>query len=70
MQRETTRPLLHRLAVELAERWDQSAKMPAAAPIEEGAPDEIPEPEETEPMLHASTLEEMLGGRRRRQARS
>jgi GTP-binding protein HflX len=70
MQRETTRPLLHRLAVELAERWDQSAKMPAAAPIEEDAPDEIPEPEETEPMLHASTLEEMLGGRRRRQARS
>ena len=65
LDRESMRPLLHRLAVELAERWDQSAKMPAAAPVDVEEEPEIPAPEETEPMLHATTLEEMLGGRRR-----
>lgn len=38
VERETTRPLLARIARELAERWDYSAK--------------VPEPIPTEPMLH------------------
>ncbi len=71
--RESTRPLLKRLATELAERWDQSAKMPAA-PLaedeheEEGEDeDESVDREDDDPNAHASTLEELLErGRARR----
>jgi GTP-binding protein HflX len=68
--RESTRPLLSRLATELAERWDQSARMPIAAVASEdallGAAADDEEPSETE--VHASTLEELLraAGRRAR----
>jgi GTP-binding protein HflX len=37
VQRETTRPLIERIARELAERWDASARGPAVEP--EGAPE-------------------------------
>jgi GTPase len=66
--RESTRPLLARIAIELAERWDQSAKMPAALPAEDAAPSE-PEPpvdDDDGSLVHATTLDELLqaGGRR------
>jgi GTP-binding protein HflX len=65
MQRETTRPLLHRLAVELKERWEQSAKMPAAVPVEEETEPQLPDDDEEN--VHATTLEELLrAGRSRR----
>jgi GTP-binding protein HflX len=78
--RESTRPLLSRLASELRERWDQSARMPAAAAIggdldEDGvgadaneADDNTDDPE----AVNASTLEELLraAGRRARADRS
>jgi GTPase len=68
LDRESTRPLLSRLASELAERWDQSARVPAA-PVDE--PEEAIEPEPSEPeesAMHASTLDELLraAGRRAR----
>ena len=42
MRRETTRPLIERIARELAEKWDASAKGPS---VEPGVPemDEAPE---------------------------
>jgi GTP-binding protein HflX len=65
MERETTRPLLHRLAVELKERWEQSAKMPAAPPVDEETEPALPEDDDEN--VHATTLEELLrAGRSRR----
>jgi len=62
--RESTRPLVARLAEELAERWDRSAKMPVASEPALEVADEVPEAE----AVHASTLEELLraAGRRAR----
>jgi GTP-binding protein HflX len=73
IDRESTRPLLSRLAGELAERWDQSAKMPAAPVLREDD-DQEPEPPERDgedDAVHATTLEELLraSGRRKRAAR-
>ena len=70
IDRESTRPLLSRLAGELAERWEQSAKMPAAPVVEEepsAAEGEAPNGGE----VHATTLEELLraSGRRKRAQR-
>jgi GTP-binding protein HflX len=62
MQRESMRPLIKRVSVELAERWDRSANYPEPLPTEPLLPEE---PEEEE--VHATTLEELLAvGRRRR----
>lgn len=69
VERESTRPLLERLARELKDRWEQSAKVPAPPPSEEAAADAAePEPEEDERAVHASTLDELLraAGRRAR----
>jgi len=74
LDRESTRPLLARLATELAERWDQSAR-PVITPLEdeslleEGKDEDAGEPDEE--AMHASTLEELLraAGRRGRAAR-
>jgi GTP-binding protein HflX len=67
--RESVRPLLTRLATELAERWDHSARMPAAKPVEDEAqPEEAAEPEEE--AVHASTLDELLRVGRARRART
>ena len=74
LDRESTRPLLARLATELAERWDQSAR-PVITPLEdeslleEGKDEDAGEPDEE--AMHASTLEELLraAGRRCRAAR-
>jgi GTP-binding protein HflX len=66
-QRDSTRPLLACLAAELAERWDQSAKMPSALPVEDAEEeDERDDADEDADAMHASTLEELLraGGRR------
>ncbi|MBX3228157.1 MAG: GTPase HflX [Labilithrix sp.] len=65
MQRDSVRPLLKRLAIELAERWDQSARMPVAAPVDPETEQELPD---AEPDLHATTLDELLraAGRRGR----
>jgi GTP-binding protein HflX len=67
--RESTRPLLTRLAGELRERWDRSARMPAAPVVDEEREDSDPpvaEPDERE--VHATTLDELLraAGRRAR----
>jgi GTP-binding protein HflX len=70
--RETTRPLIGRIAKELAERWDESAKVPAGLDASahaldvEGEDDAGGRDDDT----HASTLEELLrvGGRRPRRA--
>jgi GTP-binding protein HflX len=70
MDRETTRPLLVRLARHLAERWDYSAKMPEPLPTEPLLPDD-----EAEHVIEGSadegtTLEDLLRitGRRMKRA--
>lgn len=67
LERESTRPLLMRLATELAERWDQSAKVPPVVVEEE---EKAPEPEESQDDVHATTLDELLraAGRRAKRA--
>ncbi len=62
LDRESTRPLLERIARELAERWDASAKTPVVA--EESVRD-LEEAIEEEP-AHASTLEDLLRAAGRR----
>jgi len=77
MQRESMRPLLKRLAVELAERWDRSAKgpggllppmeIPAAAPVDEPTEPQLPVDDE----VHATTLDELLNlAKRKRPSRA
>jgi GTPase len=67
MDRATTRPLVDRIANELAERWDESAKVPAP-PLEEDVAEAEAAPDEREPPVDASTLDELLraAGRRPR----
>jgi GTPase len=69
VDRESTRPLLTRVASELRERWDRSAKVPPAV-VEElaEAPIDSEEEEEEEMNVNASTLDELLhaAGRRPR----
>jgi GTP-binding protein HflX len=69
IDRETTRPLLERIKAELAERWDESAKVPEPLPTEPLLPDE--EVEEAE-ASHGSTLDDLLrlSGRRPRRAQA
>ncbi|HEY2511047.1 MAG TPA: GTPase HflX [Polyangiaceae bacterium] len=55
--RETTRALLERIAERLAERWEQSAKVPPV-PLADGH--ESAEPEETPAAAEVVTLEDML----------
>ncbi len=64
MDRSSTRPLVDRIAKELAERWEESAKVPAPPVEEEAAAEAAPE----EPTVDASTLDELLraAGRRPR----
>jgi GTP-binding protein HflX len=66
-RRETTRALLERIASELAERWERSAKTPAlretAETLPVGAP--LDEPDSSE----MTTLEEMLRGAGKRVAK-
>jgi GTP-binding protein HflX len=64
-QRESTRPLIERIARELADKWDRSSRGPEVEPeLEERVPDAA-EREETGEM---TTLEEMLAaaGKKRR----
>ena len=74
-ERESTRPLLSRLALELRERWDQSARMPVARETEpllevDASADAVEAATDaaTETETHASTLDELLraAGRRAR----
>ena len=58
MDRETTRPLLVRLARELAERWERSGKMPEPLPTEPLLPDDDDHVEGTED--EGATLEDLL----------
>jgi GTP-binding protein HflX len=71
LDRESTRPLLSRLASELAERWDQSARpvVPRDISEQEVAPEADDVDEADESVMHASTLDELLraAGRRARQ---
>lgn len=65
--RETTRDLIHAIAMKLAERWDESASVPdAAVATEPAAEEEAPAADEGQ-----STLDEMLAasGRRVRKGR-
>ena len=65
IDRETTRPLLQRLARELKARWDGSAKMPESA-MDLG-PDELKESDSRdEDESHASTLDDLLRASGRR----
>ena len=69
--RETTRPLVSRLASELRERWDRSARMPVAAvAVDEPAEDDRVEGAD-DSAIHATTLDELLrtAGRRGRAER-
>jgi GTP-binding protein HflX len=68
-ERESTRPLLSRIAGELAERWDQSARMPIATVADEPPADDGAEADDT--AIHATTLDELLraAGRRSRASR-
>jgi len=77
VQRETTRPLLERVASDLAERWTESALTPEAAEsarlddadAREPDVDEAADPREADATTEATTLEELLRlgkrGRRR-----
>jgi GTP-binding protein HflX len=60
-RRETTRPLIERIARELAEKWERSAKGPNVEPMESDAALEV-EREERMPERHeqVTTVEEML----------
>jgi GTP-binding protein HflX len=66
--RETTRPLLARIAQDLAERWEESAKTPGVPEAPETEP--LIEPEAHDAEAHGSTLEDLLrmSGRRVRRA--
>lgn len=64
LDRDTTRPLVERIAIELAERWEQSAKMPSAPPESEAEVFEH-SPDEHE----ATTMEEMLAAAGKRPRR-
>ena len=82
VERETTRPLLARIAHELAERWDYSAKVPEPIPTEPMLHDEDPESGDAEAVLgvdpdhiegsadEGSTLDDLLrlSGRRVKRA--
>ena len=65
VRRETTRPLIERIAKELAEKWDRSAKGPSVEP--EGALDEERQQDEGE----MTTIDQMLqaAGKRSKRAR-
>lgn len=67
LDRESTRPLVERIARELAERWDASAKTPAVA-AEESARDLDDEREED--LVEASTLDDLLRAAGRRVKRA
>lgn len=72
VDRESTRPLLARIAGELRERWDRSAKVPTAQDNEASEPPASAAPEVEEEATNASTLDELLraSGRRTRPART
>jgi GTPase len=64
-RRETTRPLIDRIARELADKWDASAKGPTLAPV--AAADALgpfgsvePSNESTEPLHDLTTVDQML----------
>jgi GTP-binding protein HflX len=65
-RRDTTRPLLARIATDLQERWKQAELAPPREEPEP-TPEEPPPPEETAPSL---TLEELLMRRPRHRART
>ena len=60
MRRDTTRPLIERIARELADKWDRSAKGPAVEPPppdgDEPEADQTPQPDGSE----MTTIDEML----------
>jgi GTP-binding protein HflX len=72
LHRDTTRPLIERIARELADKWDRSAKGPAVQPVlpddDEPDLDETPPPDGSE----MTTLDEMLraAGKRGSRARA
>jgi len=57
--RETTRPLIERIAAILAERWEASAKVPAVPRVEDTPQEEAAQ---TEDGAEVTTLEQMLRG--------
>ena len=70
LERESTRPLVERIARELAERWDMSAKTPAAdtdgVEGREESEERDEESEERDEAEHASTLDDLLRAAGRR----
>jgi GTP-binding protein HflX len=59
--RETTRPLIERIARELAEKWERSARGPNVEPPVEGAPEEGDGDRDLEePAAGLTTVDEML----------
>lgn len=70
MDRETTRPLLVRLARQLAERWDYSAKTPEPLPTEPLLPDDEADHVVEGAADEGTTLEDLLRitGRRMKRA--
>src|SRR5262249_34207061 len=72
-QRESTRPLLVRIARELQERWDESARTPAPPPSEAGLATDAADADDERVAGRADegpTLEDLLrlGGRRAKRA--
>ncbi len=65
-ERDTTRPLLERLAAELAEKWDESARMPVAAPLLDDASAHELEAPELDAETQATTLDDLLRAAGRR----
>lgn len=68
LDRETTRPLVERIARELAERWDASAKTPHV-PAEDESVRDVDE-ERAEEDVQATTLDELLRAAGRRVKRT
>jgi GTP-binding protein HflX len=56
-RRDTTRPLVEKIAEHLAERWEESAKTPPVVAVEEAPVSEQPEPHAS---TQATTLDELL----------
>ena len=69
-QRETTRALIERLAAELQAKWDEAAKAPEAAALEDDIDDSdfVETVTEQDATTESTTLEEMLAasGKRRK----
>ncbi len=72
VRRETTRPLIERIARELAGKWDRSAKGPSVEPVRDERADDGIEAVAPHDSTEMTTVDEMLraAGKRGSRARA